>query len=370
MIDIASHRIIDLLASREINDVTKWLRTYPNLAVVSRDGSISYKSAIKDADAAIVQVSDRFHLLKGLTDAAKKCITNAVSANFAIPITGSHYEGNEAESYWEKPIADDFPTKEHNANYEKKVKLVEQVRMLTERGHGRMEISEELGICYGRVRKYQSDDFNPASAKYNTTRSSKIKPYARQIKKMLAEGYTFKKIEEAIRKQGYDGAASTIRMYTTRERKLLNETKQGMNTPIEKVERKWLIRLLYKPLDKVTQLSQEQLDKIIEKYPMVGNLYDVVQGFKQTLFSKQPEELEKWMKEAEEMKFEEINSFVNGIRRDQTAVENAIWLSYNNGLAEGSVNKLKVIKRIMYGRNSFELLKGKLLRLELKRKIN
>ena len=41
-----------------------------------------------------------------------------------------------------------------------------------------------------------------------------------------------------------------------------------------------------------------------------------------------------------------------------------------NRYKEGSVNKLKVTKRIMYGRNSFELLKGKMLRLELKRKLN
>lgn len=70
------------------------------------------------------------------------------------------------------------------------------------------------------------------------------------------------------------------------------------------------------------------------------------------------------------MEIDELNSFANGIRRDITAVKNAILFDYNNGLAEGSVNKLKVVKRIMYGRNSFELLKGKLLRLELKRKIN
>ena len=67
---------------------------------------------------------------------------------------------------------------------------------------------------------------------------------------------------------------------------------------------------------------------------------------------------------------DELSSFTNGIRRDIAAVKNAISFDYNNGLAEGSVNKLKVVKRIMYGRNSFELLKGKLLRLELRRKIN
>ena len=65
-----------------------------------------------------------------------------------------------------------------------------------------------------------------------------------------------------------------------------------------------------------------------------------------------------------------LHSFVNGIERDIDAINNAIIYSYNNGLAEGSVNKLKVIKRIMYGRCSFELLKSKLLRLEKMRKFN
>ena len=46
------------------------------------------------------------------------------------------------------------------------------------------------------------------------------------------------------------------------------------------------------------------------------------------------------------------------------AVRNAIIYEYNNGLAEGSVKKLKVIKRIMYGRNKFEILRQKVLSLE------
>ena len=128
--------------------------------------------------------------------------------------------------------------------------------------------------------------------------------------------------------------------------------------------------LLYKPIDKVKGISQEQLDKVIEKHPIIGEIYDIVKAFKETLFAKKPDELEKWLSEAEALKIDQIDSFVTGIRKDITAVKKAIELDYNNGLAEGSVNKLKVVKRIMYGRNSFELLKGKLLRLELKRKVN
>ena len=61
----------------------------------------------------------------------------------------------------------------------------------------------------------------------------------------------------------------------------------------------------------------------------------------------------------------ELQTFINGIKKDITAVKNGIIYSYNNGLAEGSVNKIKVIKRVMYGRNSFELLKAKVLFGEL-----
>ena len=63
----------------------------------------------------------------------------------------------------------------------------------------------------------------------------------------------------------------------------------------------------------------------------------------------------------EKFNIPELQTYVNGIRQDIVAVKNGIAMQYNNGLAEGSVNKLKVIKRIMYGRNSFELLKAKVL---------
>ena len=95
MIDIDTHRIIDLLPTREIGDVAEWLSSFPNLEIVSRDGSVSYNNAVKQANANIIQISDRFHLLKGLTDAAKTVITSLVAANIGIPVSASHYDGKE-----------------------------------------------------------------------------------------------------------------------------------------------------------------------------------------------------------------------------------------------------------------------------------
>lgn len=369
MVDIDTHRVIDLLASREVEDVAEWLRSYPNLEVVSRDGSVSYKSAIEQAGEHIQQVSDRFHLLKGLTDAAKKFISRLLAANFTLPTEASHYDGKPTGDYWDKPIKDDLPTSEHNANVAKKMKVVERVRELREQGFNKGEIAGIVGINRATVAKYLKEDFNPSSPYYNTTVRSKIKPYAGDIKRMLSEGKTFKQISAAIRERGYNGSDSTIRMFATRERKIMKEA-AASGVEGEKIERKWLVSLLYRPIDEISALSKKQLDRIIEMYPVIGQIYDAATGFKQTLFGKKESELDKWIEETELLEIDELTSFINGIKRDIAAVKNAITFDYNNGLAEGSVNKLKVVKRIMYGRNSFELLKWKLLRLELKRKIN
>ena len=369
MVDIDTHCVVDLIASREVEDVAEWLRSYPNIQIVSRDGSVSYKSAIEQAGMDIQQVSDRFHLLKGLTDAAKKFISRLLAGNFMLPTEASHYDGKPTGDYWDKPIKEDSPTAEHNANVEKKMKVVEQVRELRKQGFNKGEIAGRVGIHRTTVAKYLKEDFNPCSLYYNTTTPSKIKPYAKDIKDMLSEGKTFRQISAAIREKGYGGSDSTIRMFATRERKIMKET-AGQGVSGEKIERKWLISLLYRPIDEVSSISAEQLDRIIGEYPIIGRVYDAVSSFKQTLFGKKESELDKWLEETDALEINELCSFANGIKRDIAAVKNAISFDYNNGLAEGSVNKLKVVKRIMYGRNSFELLKGKLLRLELRRKIN
>jgi len=88
------------------------------------------------------------------------------------------------------------------------------------------------------------------------------------------------------------------------------------------------------------------------------------------LTDKNIDALDKLMEGAKNLNIPEINSFINGIERDMEAVRNAIKYEYSNGLAEGCINKLKVIKRIMYGRCSFETLKNKILRLEKMRLFN
>ena len=122
-----------------------------------------------------------------------------------------------------------------------------------------------------------------------------------------------------------------------------------------------MITLLYKEIDKVKNITKDIFNKVIAMYPKVGKIYEIITEFNKLMFSKKETKLEKWIIKTKKLKIPEMNSFITGIERDLEAVKNGIKYNYNNGLAEGSVNKIKLIKRIMYGRCSFNLLKQKVL---------
>ena len=74
MVDLDTHRIIDLISSRDTDDVRVWLKKFPHIEVVSRDGAQIYAHAAQKAHPDVVQISDRFHLIKGLSEAVDKYI--------------------------------------------------------------------------------------------------------------------------------------------------------------------------------------------------------------------------------------------------------------------------------------------------------
>lgn len=86
MTGLESHRIIDMIPSREAADVSSWLTTFPNIQAVSRDGASTYSSATTDSHPEAVQVSGRFHLIKGLSEAINKYIIREFPARVEIPM--------------------------------------------------------------------------------------------------------------------------------------------------------------------------------------------------------------------------------------------------------------------------------------------
>jgi len=366
MVDSETGRIVDMLESRESAEVAAWLSSFPNIDVVSRDGSTLYANAIRTAHPNAMQVSDRFHILKGLTDAARQFVVSIVRQRIAVPSDAA------PSSYWQRQprTETDLPERLHNATTEKRAAGIQEVRDLAGKGLNQKQICELTGYCPITVKKYLNPDFDPEYKEYGVNHPSKLKSYCDTIDAMLGEHKTFRVIEAKIREMGYRGSASTIRMYATRKRRHNQAAMAEYRQNTEIIERKYLLKLLYNPIEKIKGITQEQLNKVIALHPQLLAVYGLISDFKALFAAHHVDDLLQWMESAKTLDSSDINSFVNGLFRDIQAVRNAVIYDYNNGLAEGSVNKIKRIKHTMYGRTNFSTLRTKVLMYEFWRSVN
>ncbi|PJW20764.1 hypothetical protein CV632_09650 [Geobacillus thermodenitrificans] len=111
-----------------------------------------------------------------------------------------------------------------------------------------------------------------------------------------------------------------------------------------------------------TQEEQIVFDKLFEQHEALHRLKSVIQAFQKLMNEQKNEQaLQEWLLQAEDSKIHEIQQFITYIRSDIESVKHALSYSWNNGIVEGQVNRLKVIKRQMYGRAKFDLLSKKVL---------
>lgn len=413
MVDLETHRIVDIIDSRETKQVEEWLKTFPNLKVISRDGAQTYASAAHNAHPDAIQVSDRFHLIKNLSDIVEKYLYQLFPSRLSVPVDKVNPEmqalydtRNRAErimfahkkrkegytindialllhagtttvkKYLDIPeneipeVKENVRERQHIQSVENKQAAIEEVRRLYAEGHTADEIGRLTGHTIRTVNKYLNDDCPLINGGYDNRRPGKLAPYEQEVIEMRAKGITYQKIHEHICEKGYTGTVASLRVFMQKERTHQRKLSDKEKEPVEYIPRKFLCQLIYRELEEIKGLTQEQYEAAIKKYPILGELYSLLKEYHRIIFSQKSEELDAWMKKASSLEISEIDTYINGLKSDIEAVKNAIRYRYNNGLAEGSVNKIKLTKRIMYGRNSFQLLKAKLLLNEYYYKIN
>ena len=90
-------------------------------------------------------------------------------------------------------------------------------------------------------------------------------------------------------------------------------------------------------------------------------MYEAIREFYQVITGTSTIELIRWMKRYWKTGLSTLKTFIIGIMKDFKAVRNTIRLNVTNGITEGYVNKLKAVKRVLYGRAGIKLLKRKLV---------
>lgn len=248
MVDLETHMIIDIIPSRDSSDVKKWLETYPNLKVVSRDGSSTYESAIANSHPNALQISERFHLIKGLTEAITKYIVRKFPARVEIPSVTlltpemqvlydtsnraqrikcahqKHKEGltiseialllnsgtttiNKYLSIPETEIPEDRKTsheRQHQLAIEQKQKEVDEVRELYKHEYSVEEIGRIMHHIPNTIKKYLDPVYSVVSVCYDNRIPGKLAPYENQVLELRSQGYAYQRIYDIISNAGYN----------------------------------------------------------------------------------------------------------------------------------------------------------------------
>ena len=346
-IDLQTHQPLDILNTRQPEGVTKWLKTYPAIKLITRDGSKTYAAAVKEASPAILQVADRWHLLHQLFEALKKTVFALLPATWTPP----------------SPKQSTPPTEEVNLklrkherlriqNQEKRWQRIQQVQSLYKEGYTKTEIHKRLNISFGTVRNDLSKTEKP-----KLRRTSAFQRFRPLIRSLIQEKRASSYIEEICRSEGYKGSVSTLTNMISEERKQL---KQGRPATVS--IRQEVLRVLW---DTEKENHYDRFQKLhpnlLDTFPQIMKLDELVHSFRQLFKDKKVEHLLVWLKKEEQSNFSFIRTFVQGILQDLSAVKLSIEQPWSNGPTEGQVNRLKTIKRMMYGRAGFQVLRNRVL---------
>jgi transposase len=334
LIDAENGRRVDVLEGRTADVVADWLRAHPGVEVVTRDGSGAYGEAVRSALPAAVQVSDRWHLWHGLAEASWK-ETAAHSACWAgaegIPLQ----EGSRAETTRER---------------------WQQVRDLRSQGVGLADCARRLGLAMNTVKRYDRAEAPERLRRAAQYRPTLVDPYRGYLRKRRAEepGVPVQQLLREIRELGYPGSSNLLVRYLNQGRA---DAHRSHLSP-----RKAVQLLLSKP-ENLTAAQRETAARLASACPEMKALASLTGSFAALLVPDPANEgkLVQWIAQARAADLPDLHSFTRGLDLDMKAATAALTLPYHNGRTEGVNTKTKMIKRQMYGRAGFGLLRHRIL---------
>ncbi len=363
IINLENHTVLDLLPDREAESVQTWLAAHPDIEIVSRDRGGAYADGAARGAPQAEQVADRWHICKNLGDALEQAL---LRLRIRVPARPS----DEAIPTSSQPAPEPTPAAREQRMHDtlqRKQELVDQVRSLSASGQSIHCIVNQLGIARNTVRRYLRLDGDIPVAPRPRGKHL-LDPHFDYLNEQWRQGETnARRLFEELQRRGYRGCETTVRNFVARLRKKLpgmarppRQARASAGVPLASSPReiRWLLARREEELE-----PEERADRtrLLDQSQEAKLLHQLVQAFLQMLRERQADRLDAWMREAHASDIKEMQSFVAGIERDYDAVRAGLHLPWSNGPVEGTVNKIKTHKRLMYGRAGFKLLRQKIL---------
>lgn len=371
LVDLQQRCPIDILSDREAETLAAWLRANPGVEIISRDRSTSYADGSRSGAPTAIQIADRWHLLKNLGEAVERFLGNRHEflRQAAAIIT-------QAQLSSSSPVIEAEPvtmlssrnSQQIESNRQKRqAKYCEVMKLHTE-GVSMLGIAQMLKMGRRTVRKYIESN----GLAYNAPRpkrGSQLEKYTAYLHRRWAEGCdNALQLWREITEQGYSGKAAMVRRYVMRlrkrmtnltqaERRRLLRSDMSFKAPSAKRARWWVVG----SAEDLTAEQEAFIEQLCRLCPDAKRARDLAQDFQKMVNGREAERLEDWLVAAEQSNIIELQGFASGLRRDRDCVEAALKHAWSNGQVEGQVNRLKMIKRQMYGRANFDLLRARVL---------
>ncbi|WP_201389622.1 ISL3 family transposase [Ktedonobacter sp. SOSP1-85] len=361
LVDLTTHTIIDLLPDRRVETSAAWMRSHPEIEIVSRDRGEDYAAATRLGAPQATQCADRFHVLKNLGEDLEGVLARHLAAHRtrlaeesrATPLETLHpihppkLKPKQAELSW--------------AKREERLAKYEQIVTLRQQGLSQTAIAERVGVAHSTVSRWlRCGAFPEQQPRPRKMELDSHLSYLRQCweagchniaqlyRELVARGYT----------HSYWSVYEQLVRFLPEGRKNQETPEQLPHPPV--LARQAVFLFLRRP-DDLEADEQETLAQLRSLHSEVDQAYELVQQFAQMLRTRTGEQLDAWLEKVRASQISELQRFVASIERDKTAVVAGLTLPLSNGVVEGKVNKLKLIKRMGFGRTGFPLLRQRVL---------
>jgi transposase len=363
LVDLERSQIIDLLRDHTAESLIQWLGNHPEIQTVSRDRSQTYADAIQQALPDATQVADRWHLLKNASDALYKILQQEYSVirHYLEPKTDA--KAVMGPQIQQTKLEETLTTAEH-----RRQERMDWAKQLHNLGCSQKQIAQQLDAHPKTVRRYLQSSSSMARRSRTGRLTDPFQPY---LLNRWNEGcHNATQLFREIQEQGFAGRTTIVRTVIRGFRDVSGlpprvRTLNAKPLPTDPAQRPPTLRTLTFALtgrpEQCTEEHRNLIERICAEQPQLGEVISQARTFAMLIREQQVGKLQDWLERSQTSSYRIWKNFALGIEQDRQAVQAALTHNWSNGPTEGHINRLKCLKRQMYGRAKDDLLRKRVL---------
>ena len=384
IVDLERRQVVDVLPDRSAASTAEWLKRHPEIEVISRDRAGLYAKGAREGAPQAQQVADRFHLLQNFREAVERQLTHpggpARRSSDRVPKRADCRRVSEgAHRHFEQRAA-----------RAAQLARFAEIKVLYEAGESITAIALALGLGRRRVERWSRFMVLPeriaiepktcTPAYFETFLSGRFSEGTTSVRLLFAE----------IKQKGYTGSYSHLARFIAPWKDAGRPLGGIVETPLvsplpalsslardvhsaaptldpttgRRVSPLTAAALCVKPREQMTSRQSSIVDALKAGSEEFTTMRQLAMRFRGLFRERSAKKLDEWLRDAFSCGIFTMRRFAKTLRQDKSAVQNAVTELWSNGQTEGQINRLKTLKRSMFGRASIGLLRARMLPLQ------